>query len=108
MPALVSYTHACTHTCACTHTRAHIYGPLLLYQNRFLIHQCIYHVQCLVAIYFMLEPRDDYRHSIPDNSSMGKPEHLDNQIRLSNIYPKRALESLDHSRTHEGQLSILD
>lgn len=87
MPALVSYTH--THACTHLQSTFALSEPLLE-------HQCIYHVQCLVAIYFMMEPR--VTNGIPDNSSMGKLEHLDNQVGLPNIYPKRALESLDHSK----------
>lgn len=44
----------------------------------------------LVAFYLMMGPRGDKGHSIPEK--LGHPE---NQVRLLNICPKRAL---DHSK----------
>lgn len=49
----------------------------------------------LVAIYLMMGPRGDKGHSIPDKPSMEKLGHPENQVRLLNICPKRAL---DHSK----------
>jgi hypothetical protein len=60
----------------------------------------------LVAISFMTAPKGDWCQSSPDNPSMEeKLEYLENQVRLLNICPKRALKSLSHSKD-KGQMKI--